>query len=99
MEEKSIEFNLNCNVGVDYTAKKLFKNFDYICLTGGAEAARDLVCENRNIEGTHQRAASVTQLEILPKPPGNRSEDNQWPRPPHLRKKAVKECFQLLLKP
>jgi glutamate synthase (NADPH) small chain len=132
MEEEGIDFTLNCNVGVDYTAKKLLKNFDFICLTGGAEAARDLVCENRNIKGIHlamdfltqqnrinsgtqltkdlisvknknvvvigggdtgsdcvgtsirQRAASVTQLEILPKPPRNRSEDNQWPEWPRI---------------
>jgi len=132
MKEEGITFTLNCNVGVDYTAKKLQKEFDYICLTGGAEAPRDIVCENRNIEGVHfamdfltqqnrinsdislttdlisvknkhvvvigggdtgsdcvgtsirQRAASVTQLEILPKPPRERAEDNQWPEWPRI---------------
>lgn len=132
MKEEGIAFTLNCNVGVDYTAKNLLKEFDYICLTGGAEAARELVCDNRNIEGVHfamdfltqqnrinsdvplktdlisvknkhvvvigggdtgsdcvgtsirQRATSVTQLEILPKPPRNRAEDNQWPEWPRI---------------
>lgn len=61
MKEEGIEFVLNCNVGVDYSTKKLIKNFDFICLTGGAEKPRDLVTGNRKMEGVYFAMDFLTQ--------------------------------------
>ncbi len=53
MEEEGIKFKVNCHVGKNPTAKKLLKDFDYICLTGGAEKPRDLPIPGRKLKGIH----------------------------------------------
>jgi len=131
MQEAGIEFKFNCEVGKDYPAAKLVKEFDAVVLAGGATQARDLQVEGRNAKGVHfameflkantkslldskhadgqyinaagkdvviigggdtgtdcvgtsirQGCKSVTQLEIMPKPPEKRAASNPWPEWP-----------------
>lgn len=53
LEEEGIRFKVNTLVGKKPTAKKLLKDFDYICLTGGSEKPRDLPIPGRELKGTH----------------------------------------------
>jgi len=53
LKEEGIEFKTGINVGVDYPAKKLLKDFDAICLTGGSRVPRDLKIEGRELNGIH----------------------------------------------
>lgn len=126
--DEGMIFKTNVNVGVDITKKELLDEFDAVLLAMGAEQARDLPVEGRDLDGVHfamdflmqqnkvnagqeiqeenrilakdkrvivigggdtgsdcvgtstrQRALSVTQIEILPKPPENREPQNPWP--------------------
>lgn len=126
--DEGIEFKTNVNVGIDIDKKKLLKDFDAIVLAMGAENARNLEVEGRDLKGVYyameflmqqnkvvagqeipegerilaegknvlvigggdtgsdcvgtsvrQKANSVTQIEILPKPPEKREENNPWP--------------------
>ncbi len=52
-----------------------------VMVIGGGDTGSDCVgTANR------QRASGVTQIEIMPKPPGKRSEDNPWPYWPNVLK-------------
>jgi len=126
--EEGIEFKTSINVGVDILKDELLETFDAVLLAVGAEQARDLPVEGRELDGVHfamdfltkqnkivaeqiiadedqilakdknilvigggdtgsdcvgtsirQKAKSVTQIEILPKPPEKRELNNPWP--------------------
>ncbi|MGE0020360.1 MAG: glutamate synthase subunit beta [Draconibacterium sp.] len=126
--QEGIVFKTNVNVGVDITKDELLSEFDAVLLAVGAEQARDLPVEGRDLQGVYfamdfltqqnkkvagqqipedkrilardknvlvigggdtgsdcvgtsirQKAKSVTQIEILPKPPEKREEGNPWP--------------------
>jgi len=126
--DEGITFKTNVKVGIDITRDELLKQFDAVILANGAEEARDLPVEGRQLKGVHfamefltqqnkriageiipadisivaknkrvlvigggdtgsdcvgtsirQRAKSVTQIEILPKPADERGANNPWP--------------------
>ena len=52
-KQEGIKFETGVNVGVDYPAKKILKQFDAVCLAGGARVARDLQVPGRNLAGVH----------------------------------------------
>ncbi|MBI4397711.1 MAG: glutamate synthase subunit beta [Candidatus Omnitrophica bacterium] len=130
MKEAGIEFRLNTEVGKNYPAEKLLKEFDAVLLCMGATRPRDLPIPGRELSGVHfameflhantqslldgkpaphfvsaeakhvivigggdtgtdcvatairHGVRSLTQLEILPKPPLNRDPSNPWPEWP-----------------
>lgn len=130
MEAEGVEFVVNTEVGRNYPAEKLLKEFDAVVLCTGATKPRDLPVEGRNLKGVHfamefltnntrslldrhrngnfisaegkdvivigggdtgtdcvgtsmrQGCKSLTQIEILPRPPMNRAQDNPWPEWP-----------------
>ena len=53
MAEEGVEFRSGVNVGVDYPVDKLQKEFDAICLAGGATQARELDIPGRELKGIH----------------------------------------------
>lgn len=53
LKKEGIEFNTGVNVGIDYPAKKLLKEFDAVCLAGGSRVARDLDIPGRELKGIH----------------------------------------------
>jgi glutamate synthase (NADPH/NADH) small chain len=53
MAAEGVTFVTNCEVGKDYPADKLLKDFDAAVLCGGATAPRDLPAEGRNLQGIH----------------------------------------------
>src|SRR5712671_1223629 len=53
MEAEGIQFVTNTEVGVNYPAAKLLKEFDAVVLCTGATKARDLPIEGRNLKGIH----------------------------------------------
>ncbi len=126
--EEGIEFKTNVNIGVDINKAELLKTYDAVVLAIGAEQARNLEVEGRDLAGVHyamdfltqqnkvvagqnvtdedrilaegknvivigggdtgsdcvgtsvrQKANSITQIEILPKPPEKRADTNPWP--------------------
>jgi glutamate synthase (NADPH/NADH) small chain len=126
--DEGIIFKTNMAVGVDISRDELLTRFDAVVLANGAERARDLPVEGRNLKGVYfameflsqsnkriageiipeelnilakdkkvliigggdtgsdcvgtsirQKARSVTQIEILPKPSEKRAENNPWP--------------------
>ncbi len=126
--DEGINFRTNINVGVDITREELLEQFDAVVLANGAEQARDLPVEGRDLKGVYfamefltqqnkriageiipdeisitakdkrvlvigggdtgsdcvgtsvrQKAISVTQIEILPKPSEKRVDNNPWP--------------------
>jgi len=125
---EGIIFKPNVTVGVDISRDELLAQFDAVVLANGAEQARDLPVEGRDINGVYyameflsqsnkriagedipeelgihakdkkvlvigggdtgsdcvgtsirQKARSVTQIEILPKPASERADNNPWP--------------------
>src|SRR5439155_2547166 len=50
---EGIRFVTRCEVGKDYPADKLRKEFDAVVLCGGATKARDLPIEGRHLGGIH----------------------------------------------
>ena len=52
-KEEGIEFRSSVNVGKDYPASKLLKDFDAVCLCGGSRVPRDLKIEGRELGGIH----------------------------------------------
>ncbi|MCK4851726.1 MAG: glutamate synthase subunit beta [Candidatus Omnitrophica bacterium] len=138
MREEGIKFEASVNVGMDYDARTLLKEYDAVCLAGGSRVPRDLTVEGRGLEGIYfamdyltqsnrrisggripadrlidaggrkvvvigggdtgsdcvgtagrQGALSVTQIELLPKPPESRAEDQHWPVYPVLLKTST----------
>jgi glutamate synthase (NADPH/NADH) small chain len=53
MEQEGIKFVCNTEVGKDYPAEKLLKDFDAVVLAGGATKPRDLRIEGRQLPGVH----------------------------------------------
>ena len=53
MEAEGVTFHCNVHVGVTVTANALLEEHDAIVLTGGAEKARDLTVEGRDLRGVH----------------------------------------------
>jgi glutamate synthase (NADPH/NADH) small chain len=53
MEAEGIKFIANTEVGVNYPAEKLLKEFDAVVLCTGATKPRDLPGEGRNLKGVH----------------------------------------------
>jgi glutamate synthase (NADPH/NADH) small chain len=53
MEAEGITFLANTEVGTNYPAQKLLKEFDATVLCTGATKARDLPIEGRNLKGVH----------------------------------------------
>jgi glutamate synthase (NADPH/NADH) small chain len=130
LEAEGIRFVCNTEVGANYPAAKLLKEFDAVILATGATKPRDLPVAGRNLKGIHfamdfltantksvldgrkngsfisatgkdvvvigggdtgtdcvgtavrHSCNSLVQIEILPKPPGDRAQDNPWPEWP-----------------
>jgi glutamate synthase (NADPH/NADH) small chain len=53
MEAEGVRFINNTEVGVNYPAEKLLKEFDAVVLCTGATKARDLPVEGRDLKGIH----------------------------------------------
>jgi glutamate synthase (NADPH/NADH) small chain len=53
MDKEGIKFLTNTEVGVNYPADKLLKEFDAVVLCTGATKPRDLPVEGRNLKGVH----------------------------------------------
>ncbi len=53
MAAEGVSFIPNTEVGKDYPAEKLLKDFDAVVLCGGATKARDLPIEGRALKGIH----------------------------------------------
>ena len=53
MEAEGVTFLVNTEVGVNYPAEKLLKEFDAVVLCTGATKPRDLPVEGRNLKGIH----------------------------------------------
>jgi glutamate synthase (NADPH/NADH) small chain len=130
MEAEGISFRTNTEVGGNYPAEQLLKEFDAAVLCTGATKPRDLSIEGRNLKGIHfamdylthntrslldrhrngnfisgdgkdvivigggdtgtdcvgtamrHGCRTLVQLEILPRPPLDRAQDNPWPEWP-----------------
>jgi glutamate synthase (NADPH/NADH) small chain len=134
LEQEGIKFVCNANVGDNYEAQMMRRDFDAIVLCTGATQARDLPIEGRTLGGVHfamdyltgatqsvlgkkpakapihakgldvivigggdtgtdcvgtamrQGCRTLTQFEIMPKPPLERAADNPWPEWPRVYK-------------
>jgi glutamate synthase (NADPH) small chain len=53
LEKEGVKFVTNTEVGVNYPADKLLKDFDAVVLCTGATKGRDLPIEGRNLKGIH----------------------------------------------
>jgi len=129
MAAEGIRFVTNTEVGKDYPAENLPREFDAVVICTGATKPRDLPVEGRHLKGVHfameflhdntksildghkkthisakakdvivvgggdtgtdcvgtsmrHGCKSLTQLEILPKPPMDRAANNPWPEWP-----------------
>lgn len=72
-KKEGVVFKTGINVGVDYSANKLLKDFDAVCLAGGARVPRDLLIEGRELKGIYfamdylsQSNRRVSKEKILP---------------------------------
>src|SRR2546423_6023890 len=61
MEAEGIKFVTNTEVGANYAAEKLLKEFDATVLCTGATKPRDLPIEGRNLNGVHFAMDFLTQ--------------------------------------
>lgn len=134
LEQEGIKFVCNANVGDNYEAQMMRRDFDAIVLCTGATQPRDLPIEGRALQGVHyamdyltgatqavlgagaakapihakgldvvvigggdtgtdcvgtamrQSCRTLTQFEIMSKPPLERATDNPWPEWPRLYK-------------
>ncbi len=135
MSAEGVRFKTGTEVGENYEANKLLKEFDAVVLCCGSTKPRDLNIEGRELKGIHMAVEflsvntkslldsklkdgkyisaqgkdvliigggdtgtdcvatslrhgceSVNQLEIMPKPPMERSHDNPWPQFPRVHK-------------
>ena len=135
MKEEGVTFITGANVGKNYKAAKLLKEYDSIVLACGASNPRDINVPGRDAEGIYfavdflksttksllnsnledgnyisakdkhvivigggdtgndcvgtairHGCASVTQLEMMPKLPEKRAENNSWPEWPRILK-------------
>jgi glutamate synthase (NADPH/NADH) small chain len=53
MAAEGVTFKPNTNIGTDIDARDLLKEYDALCLTGGATHPRDLQVPGRELEGTY----------------------------------------------
>lgn len=132
---EGVTFVTNTEVGKNYAAEQLLKEFDSVVLCGGATKGRDLPIEGRELKGIHlameflhkntkslldtnhedkqyisaagkdvvvigggdtgtdcvgtsirHGSTSLTQFEIMAKPPEERAANNPWPEWPKLYK-------------
>ncbi len=72
--QEGIEFKTGCYVGRDYPTDRLRQNFDYICLAGGSEQPRDMICEGRELDGIHFAMDFLKQRNRIV---GNRKVDGE----------------------
>lgn len=135
MKEEGVTFVTGADVGGNYKANKITKEFDSVILTCGASNPRDINVPGRTAKGIHfavdflksttkslldsnlkegkyisakdknvlvigggdtgndcvgtsvrHGAKSVIQLEMMPKLPDQRTENNPWPEWPHVCK-------------
>lgn len=134
LEQEGIKFICNANVGDNYEAQMMRRDFDAIVLCTGATQPRDLQVPGRELQGVHfamdyltdatqavlakspakaqihakgldvvvlgggdtgtdcvgtamrQGCRTLTQFEILEKPPLQRADDNPWPEWPRVYK-------------
>lgn len=61
MWQEGIDFECSANIGVDISADYLKRSFDAIALCVGAEEARDLPIEGRQLAGIHQAMEYLVQ--------------------------------------
>lgn len=134
LEQEGIKFICNANVGDNYEAQMMRRDFDAIVLCTGATQPRDLPVDGRQLSGVHfamdyltgatdavlaknpaaaalhakgldvvvigggdtgtdcvgtamrQGCRTLTQFEIMSKPPLERAVDNPWPEWPRVYK-------------
>ncbi len=135
MKEEGVNFVTNADVGRNYKAGRIKKEFDRVILACGASNPRDIEAPGRDAQGIYfavdflkattkslldshledgayisakdkhvivigggdtgndcvgtsirHGCASVTQLEMMPKPPVKRAPDNTWPEWPRILK-------------
>jgi glutamate synthase (NADPH/NADH) small chain len=65
LEEEGIVFRTGVEVGRDLPADELMRDFDAVCLTGGAEQARELDVPGRELAGVHLAMDYLTQQNHL----------------------------------
>ncbi len=53
MAEEGVTFKTSANIGKDIDARDLLKEYDALCLTGGATHPRDLQVPGRELKGTY----------------------------------------------
>ncbi len=53
MKKEGIRFVTSVNIGVDYSVRKLLKEYDVICLAGGSRVPRDLKIKGRELKDIH----------------------------------------------
>src|SRR5262249_17724569 len=61
MRAEGVSFEPNVNVGVNYPAARLRKEFDAVVLACGATQARDLTVPGRELKGVHFAMEFLTQ--------------------------------------
>ena len=60
LADEGIEFQTNINVGIDFTAEDLQRDYDAVVLSVGAPQPRDLPIEGRNLNGIHYAMEFLT---------------------------------------
>ena len=53
LKNEGIEFKTKINIGIDYQAKQLAKEFDALCIACGSRTPRDLNIPGRSLSGIH----------------------------------------------
>jgi glutamate synthase (NADPH) small chain len=61
LKGEGIVFKTNCEIGKDYSAKRLSEEFDALVLTGGCQVPRDLKVEGRELEGVYYAMEYLAQ--------------------------------------
>jgi glutamate synthase (NADPH/NADH) small chain len=61
MRAEGVEFKTGVHVGRDITAEQLRRNFDAVCLAGGAMAGRELPIPGRELSGVHMAMEYLPQ--------------------------------------
>ena len=61
MEAEGVVFRTGVEVGVNVSFAMLLQDYDAVVLSGGAEAPRDLIVENRDVSGIHFAMDFLTQ--------------------------------------
>lgn len=61
LADEGVEFSPGIEVGRDLSVTELRREFDAICLAGGAQVARDLPVEGRDLAGVHLAMDYLTQ--------------------------------------